>query len=50
MVEAWAVLDSNGWLVNVILWDGDATWSPPPGCTVEPYDPVLHQPMPEVTE
>jgi len=29
----WAVIDSNtNIVVNVVLWDGVSTWSPPEGC------------------
>lgn len=37
MVEKYAILDANnGWLLNVILWDGNLeTWQPPAGTIVE---------------
>ena len=39
----YAVVDSDGLVVNVVLWDGEPTkWTPPDGCTLVP--------LPYVTE
>jgi hypothetical protein len=36
-VNAYAVIDSEtNIVVNVILWDGKSSWSPPSGTYVEP--------------
>ena len=39
-VQRWIVLDADGVVQNVVLWDADANsdWSPPEGCTVVPDD------------
>lgn len=31
--ENYAVVDDDGNIVNVIIWDGVSQWSPPEGCT-----------------
>ena len=28
----YAVIDSSGLIVNVVVWDGQSEWSPPEGC------------------
>jgi len=41
MVTKWCVIE-GGFVTNVVLWDGNtATWTPPAGSTVVPYDPAL---------
>ncbi len=32
--NAWAVIDSDGIVVNIIVWDGAEEWMPPEGMTV----------------
>lgn len=35
--KRWAIVDGDGAVVNVVLWDGDTdTWQPPEGTT--PYE------------
>ena len=44
----WAVIrESDGRLMNVVMWDGESPWTPPEGCRVEQYDPSVHK-YPEV--
>ncbi|HHS9624592.1 TPA: hypothetical protein ACTXE4_000199 [Raoultella ornithinolytica] len=31
--NAWAVIDSNCIVVNIVVWDGSEEWSPPEGMT-----------------
>ena len=31
--KRYAVIDANGLVVNVVLWDGESKWTPPEGCT-----------------
>ncbi|CAM7148867.1 TPA: hypothetical protein NR743_004380 [Klebsiella pneumoniae] len=31
--NAWAVIDSNSIVVNIVVWDGSEEWSPPEGMT-----------------
>ncbi|MXF49446.1 hypothetical protein GR294_23410 [Raoultella sp. Lac2] len=31
--NAWAVIDSNGIVVNIVVWDGSEEWLPPEGMT-----------------
>jgi hypothetical protein len=39
----YAILDGEGHCINRILWDGEADWQPPAGCTAV-YDPEgIHQ-------
>lgn len=33
-VQNYDVLDSDGHIVNIVLWDGESEWSPGPGFTV----------------
>ncbi|EPK5084884.1 tail fiber assembly protein [Escherichia coli] len=33
-VNDYAVIKSDGKIINVVLWDGEADWSPPDGSTV----------------
>lgn len=33
MKDTYAVIDKNGIVVNVVLWDGVAKWNPPTGMT-----------------
>ncbi len=33
-IKRYAVIDQGGNVINIILWDGVAEWSPPDGCTV----------------
>ena len=28
----YAVIDATNLVINVVLWDGKATWQPPEGC------------------
>jgi hypothetical protein len=39
-VERWLILDAEGVVQNVVLWDADENpeWAPPEGCTVLPDD------------
>jgi len=39
-VQRWLILDADGVVQNVVLWDADADpdWSPPEGFTVVPDD------------
>lgn len=30
----YVVVDKEGKVINVIIWDGIAKWSPPDGCTL----------------
>ena len=31
-MNTYAIIDSNGgWLVNLIIWDGETNWTPPEG-------------------
>lgn len=34
----YAVVDSDGNVVNVVIWDGESDWSPPEDCTVIPHE------------
>jgi len=34
MAETYAVVNADGVVVNLILWDGQSSWTPPAGCTV----------------
>lgn len=37
MKNTYAVIEtSTGHVVNIILWDGEAEWFPPEGCTIRP--------------
>lgn len=31
--NAWAVIDRNGIVVNIVVWDGSEEWLPPEGMT-----------------
>jgi hypothetical protein len=35
-MAAYALLDKNGIIANVIAWDGVSDWTPPAGMTVQP--------------
>lgn len=37
-MKRYAVINEEHEVVNVILWDGEAEWKPPEGCTVEQSD------------
>jgi hypothetical protein len=40
-VERWLILDAEGVVQNIVLWDADADpdWHPPEGCTAVPEAP-----------
>lgn len=31
--RTWALI-ANGVVENIVVWDGESAWSPPPGCTL----------------
>ena len=33
MVAEYAILNAEGICINRVLWDGEANWQPPEGCT-----------------
>lgn len=33
--ENYSVVDDDGNIVNVIIWNGVSKWSPPDGCTAD---------------
>lgn len=35
-VGRYAVVDSTGTVTNIVEWDGQAAWAPPPGSTAVP--------------
>lgn len=42
MVSRYAVIEA-GVVTNVVMWDGDpASWVPPEGAQVVPFDPTKH--------
>ena len=47
-VERWLILDADGVVQNVTIWDADANsdWSPPEGCTVRRDDGTALTAMP----
>lgn len=49
MDEKYAILDeAGGWLINLIVWDGDlAKWSPEPGTIAVPISEVDFSSLPE---
>lgn len=40
----YAVLDASGQCINRVLWDGEAAWEPPKGCTAV-LDPDNRYPL-----
>jgi len=34
MTDTYAVVNADGVVVNLVLWDGQSSWTPPAGCTV----------------
>jgi hypothetical protein len=32
--EGYYVIDEEGKVINVVVWDGEANWQPPKGCKV----------------
>lgn len=32
----YAIVDSNNLVINIVVWDGLASWAPPEGCTAIP--------------
>ena len=51
-MNTYALLDKvGGWLVNLILWDGNPeTWSPPTGTVAVPADEVDFGSLPQPPE
>lgn len=41
--NTYAVLDKDGNVVNVIVWDKKSEWEPPKGCTIEFYNSGKHE-------
>lgn len=41
LLQRYAVIDANGNIINVTLWDGVSEWSPPDGCYVVQSDTML---------
>jgi len=31
-MKNYAIIDSTGTVINVVLWNGNADWQPPAGC------------------
>lgn len=48
----YAILDKNGgWLVNIVVWDGNLeTWQPPEGTIAKPASEVDFSSLPEKPE
>jgi hypothetical protein len=38
-MKRYVILDGKGIVQNIVLWDGETTWTPPEGCTAEPCQP-----------
>jgi hypothetical protein len=49
MKNRFAVIDSkHGWIVNIVVWDGDTTkWQPPSGTYAVPLDEVDLSALPQ---
>lgn len=47
-MEKYAILDSvGGWLVNIVVWDGNLeNWTPPDGTIAKPADEVDFNSLP----
>jgi hypothetical protein len=43
----YAILNSQGKCINRIVWDGQAKWQPPQGCTAVPDPDGSHRLAPE---
>ena len=41
-VIPYAIIDSDGRCINRTLWDGEAEWQPPAGCTAVPDPDGTH--------
>jgi len=48
-VQAYAIIDAaSGYLINLVLWDGDTQkWSPPVGTTAIPANDVDFSALPQ---
>jgi hypothetical protein len=48
-MRTYAILDSeNGWLINLVCWDGDLTkWQPPENTIAVPADEIDFEALPE---
>ena len=40
-MKRYAIIDSNGIVNNIILWDESAQWSPPEGMTMVKVEEIL---------
>ena len=51
-MNTYALLDeTGGWLVNLVVWDGNTeTWSPPPGTIAMPASEVDFASLPPPPE
>lgn len=51
MITEYAILNAEGICINRVLWDGEANWQPPEGCTAvaDPDNlyPIHIEPQPE---
>jgi hypothetical protein len=52
MEKRYAIIDENGgWLVNVVVWDGNTSkWRPPTGTRAVPINEVDFQSLPQRSE
>ena len=48
MIQAYAIIDNDGgWLVNIVMWDGNLeTWQPPAGTIAKPIEEVNWEDLP----
>jgi len=50
-MNTYAIIDSNGgWLVNLIIWDGSTSWTPPEGTYAIKLEDIDIATLPEKPE